>query len=474
MFDYKEKWLLKYKNMISESAFGFSTCMYAMSLEAWRRGLEVTFKLKNEKRLFHGISYTVSDGEIVHNFDGSMGDASDPKTVPICRNKGIANNYLKEASIPIPVGKSFNKEISNNEILNYAEKIGYPLVLKPIDGGGGVGVITNIKNKNELEKNLLHLRDRRFRKEVIVERFFVGEDYRVVVLDGKVIGAFHRRAQSVVGDGKSNIDILLQNKNKERNTSPFLSGSKIKIDAKMEAYLKEQNKSINYIPDNGERVFLRRNGEFFGQRDSINITDDLAPEIKQIAIDAVKAIPGLKYGGVDMLVDLDRSKGVVNEVNAKPQIGNHLFPMEGEAVDIPRIIFDYYFPNTMYVETPNASYYYDFKPVIENFRDSTASEIKLPLKPSKEAAVRNYLITGDNFSDRFVSRIKREARGLSISGNIEIMNENLISLTLLGKYEDRKKLLSRAKTKLSKKVNITNIEENECYDPIKIGFEIKR
>lgn len=472
MFDYKKTWLLKYKNMISESAYGFSTCMYAMSLEAWRRGLEVTFKLKNEKRLFHGISYIVSDGELVHNFDGSMGDASDPKTVPICRNKGIANSYLKEASIPIPVGKSFNKEISNNEILNYAEKIGYPLVLKPVDGGGGVGVITNIKNKNDLESNLIHLRDRRFRKEVIVERFFVGEDYRIVVLDDKVIGAFHRRAQSIVGDGKSNIKILLQRKNQERNASPFLSGSKIKVDDKMELYLKEQNKTIEYIPNKGERVYLRRNGEFFGQRDSVNITDILAPEIKQIAIDAVKAIPGLKYGGVDMLVNVDRNEGVVNEVNAKPQISNHLFPMEGEAIDIPRTIFDYYFPETKYKETPNANYYYDFKPVIQNFRDSTASEVKLPFQPSKEAIARNYLITGDNFNDRYFRKIKREARGLSISGSIKIINHNLISLTLLGKDEDKRKLMRKVKGKLLKSVNINSIEEKEYHGPIKVGFEI--
>lgn len=472
MYNYKKSWFSKHNGMISESAFGFATCMYAMSLEAWRRGLDVTFKLKNKKRLFNGISYTVSDGTKVHKFDGSKGDASDPKTATICQNKGITNKYLRDAYIPVPTGKSFEQDTENNDILKYADKIGYPLVLKPIGGGGGVGVVTNIKYREELEKFLKNLRDKRTKKEVIVERFIVGEDYRILVLDGKVIGAFHRRAQSVVGDGETNIKTLLMRKNEERNTSPFLSGSKIKIDDKMRSYLKEQNKSIAFIPSKGERIFLRRNGEFFGQRDSVNMTNDLTPEIKQIAIDAVEAIPGLKYGGVDMLVDMEKNVGVINEVNSKPQIGNHLFPIEGEAVDIPRIIFDYYFPETKYEETPNSQYYFDFKPIIENFRNATASEIKLPLQPKKEAIAQRYLVTGNNFNERYFRRIKREARELSISGSIEVRNKDLISLTLSGKCKDIEKLVMKLDGKLLKKVRTKIVEESEYKDPIKIGFEI--
>lgn len=471
MANYKETWLPKYRE-IPKSAYGFPTCMYAMSLEAWRRGFEVTFKLKSKRRMFHGITYTVSDGNKIHYFDGSRGDISEPETVKICRNKGLTNDYLRKANVPIPKGKAFDKDADNDEILNYADKIGYPLVLKPIDGGGGAGVVTNIQSRSELEKHLIDLRYNRSKKEVIVERFIVGEDYRILVLDGMVIGAFHRRAQSVVGDGKSTIEVLLKRKNKERKASPFLKRSKIKIDDDMIAFLIEQNKSIDYIPAKGERVFLRRNGEYFGQRDSINITEELLPEIKQIAINAVNAIPGLKYGGVDMLVNLEKNEYVVNEVNSKPQIGNHLFPIEGEAIDIPRIIFDYYFPETKYINTPNEKYFYDFEPISRNFKDATASEIKLPELPEEGSIARKYAITGAKIKRKHLNKIKREARGLSISGKIEVLSENSFELTILGSNNNINKLIYYIKNKILSEVDNVNIVENEYDGPIKIGIEI--
>lgn len=473
MSDYKDTWLPKYRDMVPKAAHGFATCMYSMSLEAWRRGLDVTFKLKNKRRLFYGISYTVSNGVKTHHFDGSMGDISDPATIKICRNKGLTNEFLRKADVPTPLGRAFDEESDNAEIIEYALEIGFPLVIKPIDSGGGYGVVTNIQSKEEFEKHLINLRNKLGKKAVIAERFIKGEDYRILVLDGKVIGAYHRRALSVLGNGKDTIEVLLKKKVKERNASPFLKGKKIKVDQDMVNFLKEQNKDVNYIPKEGERVYLRRNGEYFGQRDSVNMTDKLNSEIKQIAIDAVNAIPGLKYGGVDMLINYEDNEFVVNEVNSKPQIGNHLFPMEGEAVDVPRIIFDYYFPETKYNETPYASYYYDFKPIRENFKSATASEIKLPRLPDKNAIIKEYIFIGENFNKKLFNKIKRESRGLSISGKLEVLSDNKFNLQISGTRENVEKLVTKIKEKkLRKDTNIEQIEEKIFNGPIKAGFEI--
>jgi len=455
--------------MIPESAYGFTTCLYAMSLEAWRRGLEVTFKLKPTRRYFNGISYIVSDGINQHLFDGSMGDVSDPKTVSICRNKGETNKYLRKAAVPMPIGKAFTSEVTNDEILKYADEIGYPLVLKPIDGGGGLGVTTNIKSRKKLGELLIELRNKRNRRSVIVEHFFEGEDYRIVVLDGNVIGAFHRRAQSVIGDGKNSIRELLRLKNRERRVSPFLKGSLIKIDKDMINFLKEGNKSTAYVPKENERVYLRRNGEFFGQRDAVNITDTLSPHLKEAAVQAVKAIPGLRYGGVDMLVNTDTDECIINEVNAKPQIGNHLFPLEGEAIDIPRIIFDYYFPKTRYKETPNKLYYYDFEPVKSSFLNFKVSEVQLPSLPNERFEKLRLNIEGNKFNSRkFLNNIKRQMRGLNISGEVIVHSTKELVLYIAGLKHNLKNLINY----LSTLINIDSLQENEYEGPVKIGFEL--
>src|SRR5699024_5528587 len=165
-------------------------------------------------------------------FNGARGDLTSKKALKICANKGLTNKYLREGKVSVPEGKAFPSEVENGTILEYADSLGYPLVLKPSTGGGGggTGVVTNIQSTNELEKNLLKLRAHLPNSSILVERFFVGEDFRVNVFNGEVIGAFHRRAQSLVGDGKNTLKTLLKQKNVERSASPFLAKKKIKID----------------------------------------------------------------------------------------------------------------------------------------------------------------------------------------------------------------------------------------------------
>src|SRR5699024_6765374 len=105
--------------------------------------------------------------------------------------------------------------------------------------------------------------------------------YRVNVLGGKVIGAFHRRALSIVGDGIHTIQELLQFKNYERKSSPFLAKKTIKIDPDMEQLLLENALDRNSILEKGRRIYLRRNGEYFSQRDAVDVTDKLSKRIKE-------------------------------------------------------------------------------------------------------------------------------------------------------------------------------------------------
>lgn len=473
MGKYKKTWLSHLNDSVPLAAQGSGTCMYIMALEGWRRGLELKFMIKDRKNLLSAVSYSLSDGKREHVFHGSRGDLVSNEAIKICSNKGLTNKYLSDAEVSIPEGKSFTEESSNEQIIRYSNSLGYPLVLKPNGGEGGVGVITNIKNTDEMRKAVNRVRDVLDHKPVIVERFFVGEDFRVYVLSNKVIGAFHRRAASVVGDGKSCIEKLLEDKNSERQISPFLATSTIRMDKHMKVYLKERGLSSKYIPKKGERIFLRRNGEFFSQRDAVNVTETLSPKMKEIAISAVKAIPGLKHGGVDMLIDLEKNEGIVNEVNSRAQISNHVFPVEGEAVDIPKHIIDYYFPETKDRNSSNVSYHYDFKTIMDNFDTRYATEIKIRPASIGQNSAKQYLVTGRNLNNKYRKRLQREAREMNLNGYVRTINKDSISVVVSGSARPVNSFKNILMKKSQKVNEIQSIETKAFNRSIKVGFELR-
>lgn len=474
MNGYKDTWLSKYES-VPKVAHGFPTCMYLVSLEAWRRGLKVRFNMKRRKSIMTGLSYTIMDDKKMHTFHGARGDETTGEAIRSCADKGQTLKLLKRGKVSVPEGRDFTSNTTTEELLKYAEQLGYPLVLKPSTGGGGggFGVVTNIKSNEEMEKYIIRLKRILPKSSIIIERFFVGEDFRVNVFNGKVIGAFHRRAQSLVGDGKHTLEELLKIKNQERKASPFLSSSKIKMDKKMKVLLAEKGKTPGYVPSKGDRVYLRRNGEFFSQRDAINVMDTLSDRMLGVAEAAANAIPGLSIGGVDMLIDLERDECIVNEVNSLPQISNHIFPIEGKAIDIPRIIMDHYFPETKYEDAVNPNLYYDFKPVLENFRNGTALEFTLPPLPSGEHSSKRFIVSGDKFRNRYLERMTKEAATYRINGTIEIIDDYKIIYIISGeksKLEAFQKLIEKAPYKF---VKINKVEEKKYNGPTNIGFVVK-
>jgi len=471
MTRYKKTWLKKYK-YIPKSAYGFPTCMYIISLEAWRRDLKVTFNMRRSRSLMTGLSFTVTNGKKTYRFNGSRGSKTKREAIEICKNKSLTLEYLRKANIPVPEGKDFSPDTLEEKLINYANSLGYPLVLKPGTGGGGggFGVVTNIQTEQEMKRCIRRLKRRAPRSRILIERFFEGEDFRINVFQGKVIGAFHRRAQSVVGNGRDTIAQLIQAKNEERQASPFLAKSNIKLDKNMKTYLEEQGLSIDFIPENTERIYVRRNGEYFGQRDAINVTKTLPKKMLHIAERAVQAIPGLSIGGVDMLINLKENTCVINEINSLPQISNHVFPLEGEAIDIPKIIMDEYFPETKGKESINEDYYYNFTPILENFR--TGNTLNITLRPiPKRKQLKTFLkVKGENFTERYFERMKRLAARYSINGYVKQLDEHTLEYKISG---GKNRLNAYKRYILNSPIKATKIEfvNEQDYDgPIMVGF----
>lgn len=467
-----KEWLPHLKDSIPIEAQGYKVSSYALALEGWRRGL--TLKYINIQRNPLKIRYSLSDGNNEYIFAGSRGNLVTKEAIRICMNKYLTKKYLEKANVPTPKGEIFGNSSSDKEVLEYANTLGYPLVIKPISGSGGTGVIANITSEEEFLSALEYVRNDLGFSEIIVEKFFSGVDYRVYVIGDMVVGAFDRIPANVIGDGINTIETLIKFKIEERQKNPALYNRPIIVDKEVHNLLAAKGYTIKTVPKKGERVFLKTKNNVSSGGDSRDVTDELTDEIKNIAINATKAIPGLVQAGIDIIVDKENNKGVVLEINSRPSIRNHLFPMEGKARDIPKAIIDYYFPNTkkFYFDKKRPLFYFDLKSIHDIFSKGTVQEFTIPKMPTGNTQAISLEFTGDFDFDSLGKWISKYVRRLNLNGNLKFINEQKALLVIAGIKENIEVFKNIVNKELPADLYGINVEEGSWNTPIKIGFEI--
>ncbi len=197
--------------------------------------------------------------------------------------------------------------------------------------------------------------------------------------------------------------------------------------------------------------------------------------MKDIAISAVQAIPGLPHGGVDMLINLENNEGVVNEVNSRAQISNHVFPIEGKAIDIPKHIIDYYFPETKNDKATDVKFNFDFKTVTDAFEAGTAKEIKIPPIPTGLKTVKRYVVTGSNLDTKYRKWLQKQALKRNLNGYVRCINNNSISVVVAGSEHVVKSFKDVIKKSSPKPTVIKKCRREKKFDrAVKVGFELRQ
>lgn len=447
---------------------GYETTFYSIALEAWRRGINVKFINNNRAKAV--VSYELNYKGKSHLFVSSRGDLTSRETMAICRNKFKAKQYLRAANVPTPEGELFNENTDDQEIINYAIQKGFPVVIKPVDGQGGRGVISNIQNEKEFQEALKYVRYELNYKKIIVEDYFPGKDLRVYVVDGEVIAITKRIPANVVGDGKSSIEKLIREKNKMRKKNPVLTSSLIKINSELITQLEYQNLNLKSVPNKNKRIYLQSKNNVSAGGDPIDVTDNISDEIKKIAIEAVEAIPGLVNAGVDLMVDLERNKATVLEINTQASIRTHLFPLEGEPRDIPKKIIDYYFPETKGIKI-NQKIYFEFSNVWKLFRSGKVQEFKLPTISPNMTQMKFTVIGKVQFAN-YATWVRRQARNYNLHGYFKHKRKNAAEIVVMGEHESLNIFKEIIKTQDSKLSKVTEVIEMKCSEPIKAGFRV--
>lgn len=275
----------------------------------------------------------------------------------VCDNKDLARRLLEKEGLSVPRTLLAAPD-QLPKFLDFAREIGYPVVVKPLSMSQGIGVYTAIAADKALKEALLRVADlqgTRF-KPVLLEKHHQGEDHRFIVVDGAVVSVSKRMRAHVVGDGASSVGTLIQRKNEVRRQNPYLGKHPIPLQPELLDRLSASGMTLDSVPEKGTRVVLRDISNLKAGGDSVDVTDTIHAGYKAIAIQAIQAMPGMCYGGVDILIeDADAapspSNHVVSEVEFSPGPGP-LFPVEGKPRDTAAAVLQHYMHHFHPSETP--------------------------------------------------------------------------------------------------------------------------
>lgn len=305
--------------------------------EGKKRGIEVISIVPD---LIDAFSYNGHTEYLCKQFISKTSAAA----LYITNNKEITKIFFKKAGLAVPEGESFGKT-EVEDALAFAENLSWPLVMKPTASSKGDSVFANISDKEEFAKSWEQIAKKH--EKILVEEMFEGEDYRIFSTQEKVIAATRRVPANVTGDGKRTIQELIQDKNTDDARLVQIEVDNIVID-----FLNKSGYNLDSIPEKDKTVFLRKNANISTGGDIIDVTDSIHDSVKELAVKAVKAIPGLMYGGVDLMTkDITKKQSensyTILEINASASIKMHHFPTIGIPRNVAKAIIDIMFPETI-------------------------------------------------------------------------------------------------------------------------------
>ncbi|MEF8833194.1 MAG: Mur ligase family protein, partial [Candidatus Thermoplasmatota archaeon] len=264
----------------------------------------------------------------------------------IAQEKDISKDFLYNRGLPVPRGEVVT---SLKEALEIADRIGYPVVIKPVSGNHGEGVFINLKNPDELAE--AYSLTKEYEDFQLVEKYLEGDDFRVLLVNNEVVAVAKKIPAHVIGDGSSTIKELVEltNQDPKRGDEHENILTKIKLNEEVLMKLERQGLTLDYIPDEGETVYLSDTANISTGGTAEDCTDDIHPSFKFV-LERISEMLDLDLVGIDIIAE-DISKHVdeinwgVIEMNASPGLRMHIHPSSGEPQPVGKKIIDHLYPS---------------------------------------------------------------------------------------------------------------------------------
>ena len=278
-------------------------------------------------------------------FRATMTDKTSSIAVDLAGNKDETKRILTEQAIPVAKGSTISSLIDLDEVL---EKIGFPLVFKPLNGNHGKGATINVKKREEAVEAFAYAQ--KYSHRVIAERFITGHDFRVLVIDNRMVAAAQRVPAHIVGDGENTIQFLIDKENSDprRGYGHENVLTEITVDRDTLDLLDKKGYTLESIPNPKEKVYLKSTANLSTGGTSIDVTDLVHPQ-NVFMCERIARVIGLDICGIDIMAKnltelLTENGGVVLEVNAAPGFRMHLAPSEGLPRNVAAPVIDMLYP----------------------------------------------------------------------------------------------------------------------------------
>ena len=267
--------------------------------------------------------------------------------VDIAQDKKMTNRLLAAAGLPVPRSEVVRAE---DEAVAAAKRIGFPVVAKPLDGNHGRGVALDLKTERAVRSGYKRAVKESRRGHVVLETYVAGNDYRVLVIGGRMVAIAERVPAHVLGDGEHTVAELVEitNRDPRRGIGHEKVLTRVKVDAEALDLLKKQRFGLDDVPPRDSFVKLADTGNMSTGGISIDRTWDAHEDNVEIAEEAARVI-GLDVAGIDFIApDISQpvreTGGAIVEVNAAPGFRMHTHPTEGEPQYVAKHVVDLLFP----------------------------------------------------------------------------------------------------------------------------------
>lgn len=267
-------------------------------------------------------------------FRGNRCTESVPAT-KVVRSKALVKRLLTEASVRTPAGGAAHSLAQASRLF---DQLGAPVVVKPAKGDRGKDITVGVGTVEELEQAY---RRAASPAGVVVEEFVAGVEFRCMATGEVCIGVVGRDAPNVVGDGTHTIEALIAQRNQQRAQNPSLRSRPIVIDDHLTSFLARSGRSLQTVPDQASKVYLGGAANLTIGGDSVDYADQVPEVVKETATAAVRAVPGLDWAGVDIILRTTPAatsefEAFVLEINVNAGISGFHYPVYGAPRNLAR------------------------------------------------------------------------------------------------------------------------------------------
>ena len=267
--------------------------------------------------------------------------------VELACDKEDTKHLLEQAEVEVPKGEIISKESSLKDACDY---VGFPLVIKPIDGNHGRGITVDINTYEEALEGYHEAKE--VSRRVIVEKYITGEDFRLLVINHVLVAAAKRTPAHVIGNGKNTIVELVEEVNKDprRGYGHEKELTAITINSLTKTIIADAGYTEDSVLPDGERLILKDTANLSTGGTAEDVTDRVHPANVSMA-ERISKIIDLDICGIDIMASdiskpLSETGGAVLEVNAGPGFRMHLAPTTGLPRNVAAPVVDKLFPQS--------------------------------------------------------------------------------------------------------------------------------